>query len=373
MKILFDARALDLYPVGKSGFSGGTEHMVRKLAHGLAANHTVHVVCPDLEVEEQRGPNEWWWGPVVYPRAVDVYVAIHSMDMLPTAGVTAPLVVVATNAIDPPLLEQAAEIVDAWPVFTEVHKRLLCANREAVDPDKCFVTGLGVDLPRRSPMTVRGRLLYANDPQRGLWHMLNIFDALRALRPYATLHVGYDFDRQFEAHRWQAAAMAEQMWECKRRLEETPGVVKLGNLSRLQLLEEQLECQIHAMPSDPPNVGSQLHGLTQMECAAVGAALVLSDTEAFPELFADAATILPVPGAFVPSAERRTDAQDWAEVIAELMGDSEKWADASQRARSLAAQHTWEQVVVRWEDMLATLAGEPVRDQSSGVPEPVAV
>lgn len=357
--------------------------MVRQLAHGLAEKgHTVHVITPDLQVEQQRGVSEWWWPPTGYPRAADALVLVHSMEPLPTSGITAPLVIVASNGIDPPLLsdEQTRATVDAWPVFSETHKRLLCATRPAVDPEKCFVTGLGVDINeysiseterswdldhdvqsvRRRRIALRhtehGRLLYANDPQRGLWHVLDIYDKLAVADK--SLHIAYEFDRQFEPHRWNATAMSEVLWECKRRIECTPGIVKLGALSHEELIREQLECHVHAMPSDPPNVGSQIHGITQLECAAAGAALVLSDTEAFPEVFGEAATILPLPGAYLPAHERRCDAQDWADVIAELMQDPEKWAEASRKARALAEQHTWSHVVDRWQEMLELLAFE---------------
>ena len=363
MRLIFDARPLDLYPGWASGgFFGGTEGMVQQLAHGLAEKgHTVHVITPDLPIEQQRGPTEWWWPANVYPHAADALVLVHSMERLPTSGITAPLVIMATNGIDPPILpdDQTRSIVDAWPVFSETHKRLLCATRPAVDPDKCFLTGLGVELPVLIDATVPGRMLYANDPQRGLWHVLDIFDELRKVVPDASLHIAYEFDRQFEPHRWQASAMAEVMWECKRRIETTPGIVKLGHLSREELIREQLECSVHVMPSDPPNVGSQIHGITQMECAAAGAALVLSDTEAFPEIFGEAATILPLPGAYLPDSERRVDALDWAEHVAELMGDDAAWQVASALARGLAEKHTWAHVIDRWDAMLETLAGAP--------------
>src|SRR6185437_9266242 len=167
------------------------------------------------------------------------------------------------------------------------------------------LTGLGVDLPtfpwpRAKP--VPGRMLFSNDPARGLLPVLDIFDLVKAKVPEATLHIGYDFDRQWEFHRWSARTMAEYLWECKRRIETTPGVVSLGGLSRADLVREVLECHVYAYPSDPPNTGSQIHGMLQMELAAAGCPLILSDIEAFPEVFGScadgepAATLLPVVG-----------------------------------------------------------------------------
>ena len=131
-----------------------------------------------------------------------------------------------------------------------------------------------------------------------------------------------------------------------------PGAVNLGALDRAGIIREQLECQVHCMPSDPPGIGTQTHGLLQMECAAAGCALVLSNIEAFPEVFGDAAIILPVVGRYEPSLERRITAQDYAEVVVELMQDSSKWEEASRKARALAECNTWSIVVDRWETML---------------------
>lgn len=367
MKILIDASPLDLYRGWSKpdAFHGGTESYVKVLVAGLAeAGHRVHVVTGDVEVDEQRGEREWWWPLDSHPTAADCIVAVHNLECLLRNDYSADLLVLASNGVDPWMGAngELAAGVDAYPVFSQTHANLLAANISQVDPDKCFVTGLGVTLHHDEThgsvesWKAPGRIFVGNDPQRGLWHVLDVFDKLKPLVPHATLHVGYDFDRVFDAMRWSASAAAQMLWECKQRLAATEGVVNLGALSRQEVVREQLECQVHVWPSDPPNVGSQIHGLTQMECAAAGAALVLSDIEAFPEVFGDAATLLPVPGTFVPSAERRIDAQDWAEAIAELMGDPEKWSEASRKARALAEQHTWERVIGNWEGMFEVLA-----------------
>lgn len=362
MKIIIDARALQLYPVGQpTEFTGGTELMVHKIAKGLAGyDHTVHVVCPDLEVEEQRGESLWYWGPNAHPSAADAVVMVHSLQHV--ADYSADYLIMATNGVDPDLGPQHsyASGVDMFPVFSIKHGEMLRQFRPTVPEEKLVVTGLGIDWEQDyhwlGEEKVPGRMLYANDPARGLWHVLDIFDHLKTLNPDVTLHVAYDFDKQFEHHKWSATALAEVLWECKQRLGSTPGVTNMGGLSRSELVREQLECQIHAMPSDPPNAGSQIHGITQMECAAAGAALVLADYEAFPEVFGEAAMILPQIGLFLPKSERRYDALDWAEAINELMHDSDKLADMAKKSRELAARHTWGHVANRWSTMLGELA-----------------
>ena len=359
MKLLFDARPETLYPLGKEGFSGGSQVYIKAITAGLAARgHQVHVITNDLEIDERRGENLTYWPPTYFPHQADI--AVMQMHAKENPEYEAPIAILMTSCADPWLgpNHQFADSFDAVPVFSEVHKKLLCKMRP-VPESKCFVTGLGVELGdydspdfTHSGIRVPGRMLYANDPARGLFYTLDIFDLVRKRVPEATMHIAYDFDTQLSWRAWEHSQMAQILWECKRRLETTKGVVNLGALDRAGIIREQLECQVHCMPSDPPGIGTQTHGLLQMECAAAGTALVLSNIEAFPEVFGDAATILPVIGHYEPALERRIIAEDYAEVVIELMQNGSKWAEASRKARALAERNTWSVVVDRWEAML---------------------
>lgn len=374
MRIVFDATMERLYPLAREGFSGGSQVYIKAIIKGLVQKgHTVHVIAPDLEVDEQRGPTEWWWPPAYHPREFDI--AIMQMHINPDPHYDAPILVLMTSCVDP-IIGDFGPHIDAVPCFSEVHQRLLLQMRPMIAPEKCYLTGLGVDLADyehpegcylpaflaptsqdtwRTSMKVPGRMLYANDPARGLFYVLDIFDLVRQKVPYATLHVAYDFDTQLSWRAWEHSQMAQLLWDCKRRLESTPGVVNLGELTREQIIREELETQVHCMPSDPPGLGTQTHGITQAECAAAGAALVLSDVEAFPEVFGEGAILLPTIGRYLPEVQRRVTAADYAEVVVELMTDAEKWQEASRKARALAETMTWGRVVDRWEEMLQDL------------------
>lgn len=371
MKLIIDAQALKMYPLAKAeGFRGGTEQYVAIIAEGLAAKgHTVHVVANDADRDDQRGPNLTYWPPSYHPTSADAVIAVHSLEHVsPDAGYNAPILVAMGNGLGAfygPNNEWAP-FVDAFPVFSACHADLL-AKSLGVDIGKMHITGLGVDLtkyPTFSPtVKVPGRIFVGNDPARGLWHVLDIFEHVVGANPEASLHIGYDAERHIEARRWHSSALAEVMLDCRRRMKTIPNVVNLGALTPEQVIAEQLECEVHIWPSDPPNVGSQIHGITQMECAAAGCALVLSDVEAFPELFTGAAEILPVPGTFLPQYERRLDAADWADVVLQLMRDPEAWASASGMARRVAEKHTWQRVVDKFDAMLLECAGVALGDK----------
>ncbi len=365
LRLIFDARPLTLYPMGKPGFTGGTEAVVHRLAAAMAKRgHEVHVITNDLQYEEHRGPNLWYWPKDNHPVVADIAIPIAHLETV--GDLSAPLMVLLSNGIDPELAGHG-DYVDAFVTFTEAHSKLL-AERSSIPLEKCFVTGLGIDVKEMSVKAtpVYGRLLWANDPSRGLWHMLDIFDHVKQAIPEATLHVSYNFDRQLYFHQWNANAIAEIMWKCKDRLENTPGVTNMGNLSHEDLLSEQMECHVQVFPSDPQNVGSQLHGLTQMEMCALGVPLITTEIEAFPELYADCATFLPWPGQFEKYDKkrgemRRVTAKDWADEAVYLMKHPRKWATASRKAKMVAKRHDWSTMYDNYEILFQQLAVK-VRD-----------
>ncbi len=379
MKFLFDARQETMYPLAKEGFSGGSQTYIRAITERLAARgHKVHIIAPDLEIDEQRGDNLYYWPSAYFPHDADV--AVMQMHARPDPEYQAPIAVLMTSCVDPWLgpNHEFAKSFDCIPVFSEKHKELLCKMRP-VSAEKCYVTGLGVDpfdysvysyadgekqiehISTREWLDhfkIPGRMFYANDPARGLFYVLDIFDVVKKHVPEATLHVAYDFDTQLSWRRWEHSHMAQMLLECGVRLATTPGIVNLGALTRNQVISEELEAQVHCMPSNPPGIGTQTHGITQMECAAAGCALVLSDIEAFPEVFGNAAIVLPVIGQYLPATEKRVMAEDYAAVVVELMTDPERWQQASQSARALAEQNTWDRVVDNWESMLLDVSSK---------------
>jgi len=364
-RVILDCLSLRLYPLARPGFHGATETYAKRLAAGLAARgHEVHVVAPDLADDEQRGEREHWWPASYHPSRADVVVCVHSLAHADQYAGDA--LVVASNGADVPGLEGTlADLVAAWPVFSRTHGELLCRTNPTIKPERCVLTGLGVDLDEYPPEPVKvpARMWVGNDPARGLANTLDIFDRVKQHVPEATLRISYDFAAQFERLKWHQNAAAETFWECRRRLGSTAGVSLLGTLERSDLVTEQLDAMVHVWPSDPANVGTQLHGVSQMEAAAAGCALVLSDVEAFPEVFGTAAEVLPVVGRFLADPEgddgRRIDAQDYADVVIELLRDPDRWREASRRARRLAEQHTWEAVIGRWCQLLEQLMWVP--------------
>ena len=228
MRILFDCRPETMYPLAGQGFSGGSQVYVKAIIEGLTdRGYGVDVIANDLEEDQRRGPNEHWWPPTYFPHRFDV--AVMQMHAHPDPEYDAPVAILMTSCVDPWLgpNDAFASSFDAIPVFSEVHKKLLLKTRPSIPADKVIVTGLGVDLldythpydiPDNGRLIVKvpGRMLYANDPARGLFNTLDVFDLVKKEIPEATLHVAYDFDRQFAMRMWEHSQMAEMLVDCRR-------------------------------------------------------------------------------------------------------------------------------------------------------------
>lgn len=352
--ITFDARNLFLYPLGKAGFSGGTEEMVRVLGDKLSQWYHVNIVTHDLEEWEPRGPSLFYWPPQMFPQKADVLVMVQSPDGM--NDYTAPCVALATNGIDP-VVGEASAAIDLYPCFSKTHVDMMCKTRLSIPEERCVITGLGVDLPQTLVPPERGLMCWMNDPARGLWHMLDIFDVVKQRVPEARLAVTYNFELQFSHRMWQPSQMAQVLWECKERMQKTPGVEVWTELPKEQLIGLQRVQHVHVMPSDPPNQGSQIHGMSQLESARFGTPLILSDTEAFPEVFGAAADILPLPGSYMEDKQRRTTPADWADVIECVMNDESAYREMHDASLELARQNTWDVVAGKWHDMIEDAIG----------------
>lgn len=334
---------------------------MHRLIQGLAERgHEVHVVAADLEQEERRGPNEFWWPGGNHPFRTDALIAVQ--DLKHVDGYVADSTILMTTTNDPWLGPDGTwgRHLAAVPCMSQAHQDLLLKRTPSIPAEKCVITGLGVDQPETVGRGRPYRLFCGNDPARGLWHLLAIFDLVREQLPEATLHVAYDFDRQFENYRWLQTATAERLWQCKERIEQGNGIFNMGALSQEEKLREQFECAVHVWPSDPPGVGSQTHGLTQMELAAAGVPLVLSDIESFPELFSECAVLLPLPGTLgalnAAGEPQRVRYEDWATEVVSLLTDEDRYEKASTAGIAVAAEHTWDKALDRWDSMLAGLA-----------------
>lgn len=112
-------------------------------------------------------------------------------------------------------------------------------------------------------------------------------------------------------------------------------------LSRAELISLQEEARVQIHPCDPRRP-SEFFCMSVLEAMAAGTPCVISDADALPELWGDAAIVLPRP---IRIAQ-------WVEEIERLMRDRAWWNRWSGAGRAKAQSYDWSLVAQRYLDAM---------------------
>lgn len=159
--------------------------------------------------------------------------------------------------------------------------------------------------PRRYEKEVereRYRVMYSSSPDRGLHHLLSAWPKVREQVPEATLHVYYDMEKWLKNDLMLkqngivtvTGDRADKIRELVAR--EDPSIVLHGGVGQAEVAEAQMRSHVLAYPCDPvqPTEG---FSMTVLEAIAAGCHVVISDADAFGELWGGVphVTMLPLP------------------------------------------------------------------------------
>jgi len=122
-------------------------------------------------------------------------------------------------------------------------------------------------------------------------------------------------------------------------------------VTRDELILEQKAAKVLIHPCDPA-VPSEAFSMAVLEAMAAGTPCVISDADALPELWADAAVILPRPIRY----------SEWATTIEDLLSSRERWMGCHYLGLDKAALYDWPVVASRY---LALAAGKGERRGAS--------
>lgn len=190
-----------------------------------------------------------------------------------------------------------------------------------------------------------GLCAYTSSPDRGLHVALQEWPKIRKAVPHAELRVYY-FALQRYLEEWRGRTedptrMSRDVREILRRAQYTDnalnvltkhGVRVMGATSRAQLAKDLSETEVLAFPCDTVTWTETFSCATLEGCAA-GALPVISDVDAFAEIYGEH-----VPMVKAPAIE---NAAEWRELVIRALTDK-PWADAwRSKARALAEAHAW--------------------------------
>jgi len=225
---------------------------------------------------------------------------------------------------------------------SEWHQRFLGLVNPLITPEKCYVMPNGVDVSRYTKRLPRvpGRVIWCSSPDRGLHHLLRFWPEIKARVPEAELHIFYEFEKCFEASKWNMDRRAAELWYIKTHLDQ-PGVVMRGPVGRQTIAKEQLQAMALVYPCDAATP-VETFSIAVLECMAAGTPVVISDADCMPELWGPYASVWPRP----------INDGEWVEAVVSVLTDEKLWKHLSRQGQKRAQDFTWERLGNRWDRFL---------------------
>lgn len=358
---------------------GGGETALMWLSRGLAqAGHDV-----DLFYDTARPGN--YEGINFLPKALREhllstkdYDVLISWEDLPAARMShrAKFVIFAIqcNAVDSGITDWG---IDRYQVVSNWHQETIYLSDQRITPSKFLIFPNGVDLRRyEQPHAPRDpfRVIHSSSPDRGLHHLLRIWPRIKRKVPEANLQIFYDMDKWFsivdqerQTNGWELNT-SERADLVREGLERCKGldVVRRGAVDQWTLAVAQMEAGLGVYPCDPV-ARTEGFSNTVLEYMAARLPVIISNADAFPELWAAHSTMLSLP----------VDDDEWVDAIVDqlrsgLYEDSVQgqpyrgWVEA---ARQYAEGFSWHALGQRYAALLEEMVWEKGQGQGQGKKE----
>lgn len=216
--------------------------------------------------------------------------------------------------------------------------------------------------PHSPPERVRGRIIYASSPDRGLHLLLQEWPAIKRAVPHAHLKIFYyslaSWVDQYSPHFAAEPPDWLPFWKENRRrakyvveaLEalKPHGVELVGAVSRRTMAAEMMAAEVLAYPCDTIAYTEGFSCATLEGCAS-GALPVISAMDALGDIYRGA---VPMSG-----APARKHLSTWTPLVIRALTDK-PWADEWRgRARKFAEKHDWSLLAEKFEGMLKARIG----------------
>jgi len=236
----------------------------------------------------------------------------------------------------------AQDRVDRYFSISRFSAKTLLDSDPYADPSKMWVTRNGVFLDRYRGFVHEHnpkQLVWASSPDRGLHHLVDIFQLVRKEVPDATLTVCYNFDKAYnDYHKAFPGSAFVRHLEKAAQLKGMDGVEMVQHLSQPKLATLFSSAGVLAYPCDPLRA-TETYCTTVTDAMAAGLPVLISDADCLPENYGTAALVLPRP----------IDHEVWAKEIVRLMTSPEAYAAMQAKSLRLASVTDVRFIAKEWE------------------------
>lgn len=236
----------------------------------------------------------------------------------------------------------AGNLCDYVAALSQWHKEFLMHQGLDMDDDEVVVFPNGVDITRYDK-EFYGRdfdndpqFVYSSSPDRGLWHILEIWPELRKEFPKATLKVGYGAQDWIDFNKWSHGRQGEMAVEIQRLMKQ-PGITDIGKIGQGELAKLQYESDAWLYPLDAMNA-TESGCITAVENAAAGNPIITTDCDCMASEFGRVGRIVEMP--FDPDA--------YLSAVIDVLTDEEYYESMQRKGRKFAEGRDWSKIAPEW-------------------------
>jgi glycosyltransferase involved in cell wall biosynthesis len=236
--------------------------------------------------------------------------------------------------------------VDLFLFPSDTHRKHILSVTPCIDPAKTDVWGNCISNEDyfTGEEKARGKsITYCSSPDRGLHWLCELFPRVRAKVPEATLHVYYRFMPWYQqmAGEWNPGNPAAHQQGMRARYAGSffykmgamgeSGVFLHGAVTNQQMVAALESSRVLAYPCDPV-VFTEGFGVSVLDACAAGAIPIISDVDAFGEVYGGTAMVIP---------GRPGDHRDeWVAAMVKALTDDDLQKEVTTRCRAFSKKFT---------------------------------
>lgn len=238
------------------------------------------------------------------------------------------------------------DFVDVWTSPSDSHRKVVGAT--APNPQKWIVVPNGCDPSQYEVREkIKGRVIWASSPDRGLHWLLQVWPQVKAAVPEASLRIFYHIDRwvshftsvdtRVDPSYPEFASRAFYLQEAVRRIvpRKDLSVEIFDSVSRKRMASEMSDAQVLGYPCDTV-LYTEGFSATIMESCAAGILPVITDQDAFGEVY----------GGHVPMVKSPVGPRinEYRDLLIRALKDDVFRTEALTKTKALSERYTWKKI-----------------------------